>query len=133
MHCEKRCWTATARSSTVNLWRTPLQLYYAGSRIEERRREGFITWRDFRLYLDAFGRRGKVILLLLLALSGCGLERGANVGCPTGPTAVARSKQLRGLVIYVLIGGVQAVVLALQTIILTLCALNDSKHYIVKC
>ena len=39
----------------------------------------------------------------------------------------SRSKQLKGLVIYVLIGGVQAVVLALQTIILTLCALDASK------
>jgi len=50
-----------------------------GSRVEERRREGFITWRDFRLYLDAFGKRGKVILLLILAVSGCGLGVGANV------------------------------------------------------
>ena len=39
----------------------------------------------------------------------------------------SRSKQLKGLTIYVLIGGVQAFVLALQTIILTLCALDASK------
>ena len=39
----------------------------------------------------------------------------------------SRSKQLKGLVTYVLIGGVQAFVLALQTIILTLCALDASK------
>ena len=50
-----------------------------GTRVEERRREGFISYRDVRLYLDAFGTHGKVILLLLLALSGCGLGVGANV------------------------------------------------------
>ena len=50
-----------------------------GSRVEERRREGFIAWNDFRLYLDAFGTHGKVILLLVLALSGCALGVAANV------------------------------------------------------
>ena len=99
-----------------------------GSRVEERRREGFIKWSDFRLYLDAFGRRGKVILLLILALSGCGLGVAANVWLSDwADHGGNRSKQLKGLVIYVLIGGVQAVVLALQTIILTLCALDASK------
>jgi ABC-type multidrug transport system fused ATPase/permease subunit len=99
-----------------------------GTRVEERRREGFIKWSDFRLYLDAFGRRGKVLLLLLLAFSGCGLGVAANVWLSDwADGGGSRSKQLKGLVIYVLIGGVQAVVLALQTIILTLCALDASK------
>ena len=99
-----------------------------GTRVEERRREGFIAWRDFRLYLDAFGRRGKVILLLILAVSGCGLGVAANVWLSDwADHGGNRSKQLKGLVIYVLIGGVQAVVLALQTIVLTLCALDASK------
>ena len=31
------------------------------------------------MYLDAFGTHGKVILLLVLALSGCGLGIAANV------------------------------------------------------
>ena len=99
-----------------------------GSRVEERRREGFIKWSDFRLYLDAFGRRGKVVLLLILAFSGCGLGVAANVWLSDwADHGGNRSKQLKGLVIYVLIGGVQAVVLALQTIVLTLCALDASK------
>ena len=127
-----------------------------GSRVEERRREGFIAYGDVRLYLDAFGKRGKVLLLLLLAFAGCGLGVGANVWlsdwadgalaasrCTRGHRTMtwvvsfsnlmlragggSRSKQLQGLTIYVLIGGVQAFVLALQTIILTLCALDASK------
>ena len=44
----------------------------------ERKKVGMITWRDFKVYLDAFGTRSIVTLLLVLLLIAAGLGVGSN-------------------------------------------------------
>jgi len=93
----------------------------------EKRREGFIAWPDFRVYLRAFGTDMKVAILIALALAGCGLSVAANIWLSLWADGGGGAKRQReGLAVYVGIGLVQAVVLCLQTIALTLCALGAS-------
>lgn len=94
----------------------------------EQRREGLLAWRDVRLYLDAFGKQGKVALLLVLALSGCALGVAANIWLSVwADSGGSRRTQIRRLLTYVGIGAAEAVVLAIQTVVLTLCALDASR------
>ncbi|KAH8093399.1 ATPase [Aureococcus anophagefferens] len=94
----------------------------------ERRRGGFIAYRDFVLYLDAFGSRATSASLAAIAVAACGCAVASNVWLSVWADDGAEgAAQTRFLVVYAAIGVLQAGLLALQTILLTLCALDASK------
>ncbi|KAH8052963.1 ATPase [Aureococcus anophagefferens] len=94
----------------------------------ERRRGGFIAYRDFLLYLDAFGSRATSAGLAAVAVAACGCAVASNVWLSVWADDGAEgAAQTRFLVVYAAIGVLQAGLLALQTILLTLCALDASK------
>ena len=94
----------------------------------ERRRGGFIAYRDFVLYLDAFGSRATSAGLAAIAVAACACAVASNVWLSVWADDGAEgAAQTRFLVVYAAIGVLQAGLLALQTILLTLCALDASK------
>ena len=92
----------------------------------ERRREGLISLSDFGLYVRAFGSPAKVACLAGVAVLACACGVASNVWLSIWADDGAED-QTRFLVVYASIGAAQAALLACQTILLTLCALDASK------
>ncbi|CAK8998694.1 Metal resistance protein YCF1 (ABC-type Cd(2+) transporter) (ABC-type glutathione-S-conjugate transporter) (Yeast cadmium factor 1) [Durusdinium trenchii] len=92
----------------------------------EGRKEGLIAWRDFKVYLGAFGSRATVTFLAVTLVAKAVVDVLMNVWLSIWGDS--ESPSLSFLYYYIGIGQASAVLSSLQTVILTLCALQASRR-----
>jgi len=91
----------------------------------ERKREGLISWNDFRLYLKKFGSNATLSVLALVLLLGAFMSIFMNVWLSIWSDA--KDQNIMYLVCYAVVGLAIAILSASELLILTVCSLIASR------